>query len=602
MNGHSAQTSARIAFRVLGPLEVDGPDREPLDVCGGKPATVLTLLLLHRNAWVSTDQLIEAVWAGLDVPASAQRNLKTYVWQLRRALPGDRIESRPGAYRVHVRPGELDADLAADLSDQARKLLLAGNSAAAAANLVEQALGLWRGCPYDGLTGDATSAVERLTELHRSLREDLADAHLDLGRSADAISLLRALTDEDPLRELTWTKLLAALRRTGRRHDALAAYQRARTALVRELGIEPGAELTALHQAILNDDAPAEAPLHQQPTTTDAVRSDLPARIAGFVGRGAELAAVANLDMAAGVQVVTIDGMPGIGKTAFALEAAATITRPDGKFYLDLRTHRDRPIDTFDALGELIHAAAPSSSLPSTTAGRAACWRSLGLRILLVLDDVADAEQVRQLLPNTPGSVVLVISRPRLAGLDRDAAITLDVLADADAARLTDSEPILRCCAGHPAALRRLAERVRNREPWTAARLTARLDDRTAPGRELADVHALFEASYRALSEPVRRIYRLLGLTPQFDVRRAARLTGLDQQEVEPMVDELLDRHLVAEPAPGRFALHPLVRDHAHRLLLATESDDDIDAASARVRVTRGADLELVSPEDPRVA
>lgn len=85
---------------MLGPLEVDGPDGRPLDLCGGKPAAVLTLLLLHRNAWVSTEQLVDAVWAGRDVPASAQNNLKTYVWQLRRSLPEERIKSRPGAYRV----------------------------------------------------------------------------------------------------------------------------------------------------------------------------------------------------------------------------------------------------------------------------------------------------------------------------------------------------------------------------------------------------------------------------------------------------------------------------------------------------------------------
>jgi hypothetical protein len=110
MNGHSAHTPAPITFRVLGPLEVEGTDGRPIDVCGGKPATMLALLLLHRNAWVSTGQLIEAVWAGHDIPASAQRNLKTYVWQLRRALPEERIESRPSAYLVCVLPGELDAD------------------------------------------------------------------------------------------------------------------------------------------------------------------------------------------------------------------------------------------------------------------------------------------------------------------------------------------------------------------------------------------------------------------------------------------------------------------------------------------------------------
>ena len=299
MNGHSAHAPARLSFRVLGPLEVDGPDGRPLDVCGGKPVTVLTLLLLHRNAWVSTEQLIDAVWAGRDAPASAQNNLKTYVWQLRRALPDERIESRPGAYRVRVLPGEFDADVAAGLRDEVRELLTRGAAAEAVA-VVEQALVLWRGCPYDGLTADAASAVDRLTELHRSLREDLADAHLALGRPAEAIAVLRNLTDEEPLRELAWVRLMAAYRQTGRRHDALAAYQRARTALVRDLGIEPGAELTAIHQQILSEEAPR--------LVAPPLSSNLPPRVPGFVGRTAELQ---SLQGATGV--VTVDGMPGIG-------------------------------------------------------------------------------------------------------------------------------------------------------------------------------------------------------------------------------------------------------------------------------------------------
>ncbi|MEV6283179.1 AfsR/SARP family transcriptional regulator [Kribbella sp. NPDC051770] len=506
MNGHSAHTPARIAFRVLGPLEVDGPDGAPLDVTGGKPATMLTLLLLHRNAWVSTDQLIDAVWAGLDAPASAQRNLKTYVWQLRRALPDERIESRPGAYRVRVLSGELDADVAADLSDQAR---LAPPAKAVA--LLEQALGLWRGCPYDGLTGDATSAVDRLTELHRSLREDLAEALLSLGRSAEAISLLRALTDEDPLRELAWTRLMTALHDTGRRHEALAAYQRARTVLVRDLGIEPGAELSRVHQQVLT------------PTPTP---SGLPPRIPGFVGRELELAAVRAIGSPDRVSVVTVDGMAGIGKTAFVLEAAALI-----------------------------------QGLP------------------VVLEDVENAAQVRTLMPNTPGTVVLVTSRHRLTGLDRDLAITLEPLTASDAARISDCEQALRWAAGHPEALRRFTELLAGRPPWTAARLADRIDQQATRHSVLRDLHDRFDATYRALPEPVRRLYRLLGLTPEFDVRRAERLLGVDQQEVEPLIDELIDQHLLSEPAPGRFSMHPVVRDHAHRLLLTSGSPEDVRVA-----------------------
>jgi DNA-binding SARP family transcriptional activator len=542
MNGHSAHTPARIAFRVLGPLEVDGPDGAPLDVSGGKPATMLTLLLLHRNAWVSTDQLIDAVWAGLDAPASAQRNLKTYVWQLRRALPDERIESRPGAYRVRVLLGELDADVAAELSDQARTA-----PAAKAVSLLERALGLWRGCPYDGLTGDATSAVDRLTELHRSLREDLADASLSLGRSTEAISLLKALTDEDPLRELAWTRLMSALHQTGRRHEALAAYQRARTVLVRDLGIEPGAELTRLHQQILTDEEQTSV------ASSALVPSNLPARISGFVGREQEFAAVRAAVSPERVCVISVDGMAGIGKSAFVLEAAAAFQDVEAQIW-----GTEHP-------------------------------RALGQRVLLVLENVENARQVRDLMPNTPGSVVLVTSRRRLTGLDRDLAITLEPLEDSDAVRITDCEQALRWSAGHPEALRRYAELLDGRQPWTAARLANRLNDQATRQRTLAGLHERIDVTYHSLPAPVRRLYRLLGVTPQFDVRRAARLLGTDQQEVEPMIDELLDQHLVSEPTPGRFSLHPVVRDHAHRLLLATESADDVQ-------------LELVTPDNPRVA
>jgi DNA-binding SARP family transcriptional activator len=590
MNGHSAHTPARIAFRVLGPLEVDGPDGAPIDVCGGKPATMLTLLLLHRNAWVSTDQLIDAVWSAGEPPASAQRNLKTYVWQLRRALPGERIESRPGAYRVSVLPGELDADVAAGWSDEARRLLTDG-SAAEAAVVVERALTLWRGCPYDGLTADASTAVDRLTELHRSLREDLADAHLAQGRPADAIALLRSLTDEEPLREHAWTKLMTTLRQTGRRHDALSAYQRARTILVRELGIEPGAELVMLHQEILNEEAPA-------PVVTEPISSDLPARVAGFTGRAAELTAVCAATSADGVAVVTVDGMAGIGKTAFVLEAAGRIGL-ERRLYLDLRAHQAEPVSTVDALSKLLRRLGCTGLLPTATDDLGALWRAMAPRVLLVLDDVVDVAQVRELLPNAPGSVVLVTSRNRLVGLDRTAAVSLRPL---DAGEFLADDDVLRVCGGHPGAIRELSDRMRDRQPWTVARLLARLNDRAGRARELASTLSRFDATYDGLPEPVRRLYRLLSLTPQFDLRRAARLVGADQQEVEAMLDELLDRHLVSEPAPGRFALHPVVRDHAHAMLLTIESEDELSAAADRVRLTGQAKLELVASKDPRVA
>jgi hypothetical protein len=176
---------------------------------------------------------------------------------------------------------------------------------------------------------------------------------------------------------------------------------------------------------------------------------------------------------------------------------------------------------------------------------------------------------VRHLLPNDPNALVLVISRHRLHDLDRTAAITLDVLTPDDAARLTDIEQILTSCGGHPGAIRRLVERLRNRQPWTIARMAARLEDQAARCQALGDVLARFDAAYDALPGPVQRLYRLIGMHPRFDLRQAARLIGTSQSEAELMIDRLMDLNLVAEPAPGRFELLPVVRDHASQLLEA---------------------------------
>jgi hypothetical protein len=218
-------------------------------------------------------------------------------------------------------------------------------------------------------------------------------------------------------------------------------------------------------------------------------------------------------------------------------------------------------------------------------------------RVLLILDDVADAEQVQKLLPATSGSVVLVISRHRLTGLDRHAAITLDPLPADTAAQLSDDERILRRTAGHPAAIRLLADRIRGRQPWTVDRQLNRLDRVDGRLTALADVYTRFDTGYQRLREPLQRLYRLLGATPRFDARTIARLAGLDLEDAGLLLDELLDHHLVAEPKPGRFTLHPLVRDHAYAKLLATGVPDELAAASGR----RG-ELELVAPTGPRVA
>lgn len=263
-------------FRVLGPVEVDEPEAVS-HIGARKPRTLLAALLLEANAWVSVDELVAAIWADGHAPMSAERNVGTYIWQLRKLLPplstdGQRIESRSGAYRIRVEPGEVDADQFGSLLANGIEALDAGDPALAVRRL-EAAASLWRGVPFEGLFTDAERPqIARLTELHWTVRERLADAYLAAARLPDAIALCTGLTSEDPLRETAWARLIVALRDAGRKADALAAYRRARETLVEELGIEPGAQLQRLHQELLSEDeldAATSTPLGSGSTEPD---------------------------------------------------------------------------------------------------------------------------------------------------------------------------------------------------------------------------------------------------------------------------------------------------------------------------------------------
>lgn len=247
-------------FRVLGPVEITGPE-SVIYIRARKPRTLLAVLLLKANAWVSVDELMDAIWPDQSPPAAALRNIGTYVWQLRKTLPplgedGRRIESRPGAYLIRLEPGERDIEEFEALLTSGTDAL-AGGEAARAADTLKAAVDLWRGTPFEGLATDAAQPeIARLTELHWIARERLADALIATRQLPEAIALCAGLTTEDPLREGPWAKLLTALRKAGRTADALAAYQRVRATLVDELGTEPGPELRRIHQSLLSDDDP----------------------------------------------------------------------------------------------------------------------------------------------------------------------------------------------------------------------------------------------------------------------------------------------------------------------------------------------------------
>ena len=340
----------------------------------------------------------------------------------------------------------------------------------------------------------------------------------------------------------------------------------------------------------------------------------LPRDTVSFTGRAGELAwlAEALAPAAAGGVVLgihAIDGMAGIGKTTLAVHAAHQLADmfPDGQFFLPLHAHTSgqRPVDPADALASLLlTAGVPAQQIPPGLETRAARWRDhvAGKKVLLLLDDAAGHEQVRPLLPGTAGSLVLITSRRRLAALEDAAQISLDTLSPAEAAELLArlaGRPgmraedaavgeITRLCGYLPLAIGMLASQLRNHPAWTSAGLAAELAaarDRLAlMHAENVSVEAAFGLSYQDLTPGPQRLFRRLGLVPgpNIDAYAAAALDSTSLATARRHLDELYDQHLLTEPAPGRYQLHDLLREHA-RALAASGDPAESDEAAGRL-------------------
>jgi hypothetical protein len=341
-----------------------------------------------------------------------------------------------------------------------------------------------------------------------------------------------------------------------------------------------------------------------RPGAAAAATWALPRDIAAFTGRYAEFAQLMGTlaVTAAGGAVVgihAIDGMAGIGKSTFAVHAAHRLAGvfPDGQFFLPLHAHTagQRPVDPADALASLLlTAGVPAAQIPAGLEARAGRWldQVAGQRILLLLDDAAGHEQVRPLLPGPAGSLVLVTSRRRLGALDDAAVISLDTLPPEEAATLltrlagrTGIGPgdaavaeITRLCGYLPLAVAMAASQLRHHPAWTAGQLAdglAYARDRLAPvPAGNLPVAAAFDLSYADLTPGQQRLFRRLALVPgpDFGAHTAAALDGTGLDEARRLLDELYDQHLLTEPAPGRYRLHDLLREHARALADAPDA------------------------------
>src|SRR5436190_9699807 len=238
-------------FRILGPLEavVDG---RLVALGGSSQRALLALLLLQANEVVSSDRLVDELWAERP-PSSGATALQVRVSQLRKALgpAAERLETKPPGYRLRVGRDELDLERFSQLVEEAD-----GAAPGVASERLRQALALWRGPPLADLAYEsfAQAAIARIEELRLVALEQRLDADLALGRHADVVPELEALVAGDPLRERFRGQLMVALYRSGRQVEALEAYREARRALTAELALEPGPALQELERAILRQD------------------------------------------------------------------------------------------------------------------------------------------------------------------------------------------------------------------------------------------------------------------------------------------------------------------------------------------------------------
>jgi DNA-binding SARP family transcriptional activator/tetratricopeptide (TPR) repeat protein len=624
-----------LRFGVLGPLRV-WRQGTAVDLGPVQQRVVLAVLALQARRPVGRQQMIDAVW-GESQPRNAVNLVQRHVSGLRRTLEPDRPSRTPSdlltwteaGYLLTLPPDALDLDLFVRELDRARTARAAGQPQEAATAL-HAALELWRGPVCDGLSSPFLDAqADRLAESRVSALEDRIELDLMIGGQGDLIAELRNLVAEHPLRERLRGLLMLALYRAGRQADALTAFRDARSQLQDELGVEPSAPLQQLHQQILAAD-PALAPAGpaQAATGTGAktsrrrvVPAQLPHHIPDFTGRDADLDrldALLDRDSSGGrnaILITVITGTAGVGKSALALYWAHQVRDlfPDGQLYVNLRGFgpAGSAMDPAEAIHGFLEAfAVPSERMPLDLNDRAALYRSIlaDLRVLVVLDNACDVDQVRSLLPGSPGCVVLVTSRNRLTSLvaaDGARPVELDLLPDAEARRLLSSrlgpdrvagEPasvdeIIKACAGLPLALVVAASNAaaNSRLPLSAVagelRQTEGRLDALGAGDQYTDVRAVFSWSYRALDPPAARQFRLLGLHagPDIAVSAAASLAGVPLAQARRELANLVRAHLVTEWAPGRFVMHDLLREYANELSMIHDSAADRRLAVHRI-------------------
>ncbi|MEV4176740.1 AfsR/SARP family transcriptional regulator [Nonomuraea sp. NPDC049709] len=485
----TAKPGPAFEFRVLGPLTVvkDGVE---LPMSANRELVILASLLLNANRVMSVERLIEAVWAG-SAPPSAWRQVAICVSRLRRTLGAGLIETSSPGYLLRAAPGSIDWLRFTSMVARSRTLAAAG-SAEAAVLLLREALALWQGRPFEDIRG-LRYDVARMEESRLEALETCLELEIELGRHHQVIPELLALVAESPFRERVRAQLMLAQYRAGRRAEALRTYQETRRYLLEQIGLEPGPALRRLHEQILRDESALMRPMGESASAHRAagvVPCQLPPQVLPFVGRAEELAALdaALLQDDSGPATVVISGPVGVGKSTLALRWAhgQIDAFPDGQLYADMTD-----ADPGAVLDRFLRAlGVPACDLPGDPAEKLALYRSCTARgrVLVVLDNARDSDQVRPLLPGGAHCRVVVTAedplddlvarqgahRAFLAPLPEEAARELaGLLVGASPARAQAVRDLVATSCGNPLSLRLAAARLRSRRASPAGQPAA---------------------------------------------------------------------------------------------------------------------------------
>ncbi|MFI2710870.1 BTAD domain-containing putative transcriptional regulator [Micromonospora sp. NPDC018662] len=604
-------------FSVLGPLTVSADDRA-VALTGTKPRLLLAVLLLSAGRTVSTSRLVDGLWPDAP-PVSAVRNLRTYVHRLRQVLDrggdsADRLVHDGTGYHLRVDEQELDLLRFRRHIDDARRAAREDRPDAAA-DLFERAVALWRGRPLEDLPDLGTElgpTVTALREQHREMTTELTDLRLRLGQPARVIPSLRAMVAEEPLDERRQAQLVTALTMEGRVAEALAAYQQARRGIVDELGVDPGPTLqNALQHALDADSAEARPSVGwpsvvagagpaTPPPTPPAGRQALPMKPPSLVGRdttASQLRAIAEgIADSAGADghaaVVLVSGAPGVGKSSFSVSSGYDLADlfPDGQLFVSFDGGDAPPRGSGELIRELlVELGVPLGDVSEDIRERAALLRCAlaGRRLLLVIDDVDCAQQVRPLLPGAGRSLVLVNSRQRLLDLDVGWRLTLGALGRDEAVELLASlagerrvrdQPevfgrIAAACDRLPLALRIVGSRLVTQPDTALPGFATHLENEENRLAEMIvgdiSVRDTISVSYRGLDVDARHALRALAAADaQITASSAVEILRLPRSQANRLVEHLVQHNMLLPvdfDGPGqRFHLPELLRIFAN--------------------------------------